>query len=104
MQLKDCIKTIEVNRPNGLALKVKDTVTAGQFAEIRQQSEGDILPVAMYMMITEWNLTAEDGSPLPINADNVRQLPMTELKDIFEETEFGKQMKQVGENVEKKTE
>lgn len=104
MQLKDFVKIAKFTLDNGLAVEIKETVTAGEFAKIRQQKEADILSVALACMITEWNMEDDAGGPLPITKENLDKLPMIVLKDVFERTEFGKTMKQLGDVTEKKTE
>lgn len=48
-------------------------------------------------IITDWNMTA-NGEKAPINAQTVKKLPIDDLKNIEEQTNFDKQLSRLKKN------
>jgi len=76
------IKQLSLPESN-ITLKIKDGFIAADLEVIMAEQNQVRQSMALIArMITEWDAQGEDGQTLPISAENVALLPITDLKFI----------------------
>ena len=82
----------------GSVIKLKSDLSGGEFERtVSGSDESKFLTTALSKMIIEWNLEDDEGKVLPINAENIRLIPVFDLKAVFAETNFGKRSLELAE-------
>ena len=49
-------------------------------------------------LIKSWNLTTEDGTPLPVNAESIKLLTVDDLTYLMSKTSYGEGLKSEGKS------
>jgi len=82
----------------GSELKIRDGLTTADFEEaMGDQSAGGVqmMLVALEKMIVDWNIEDEKGEKLPISRDNLKQVDILDLREVFESTTFAKRVNEM---------
>jgi len=92
--LKLSIKSIE-----GSEVVLKDGVLAGDTDFIfGSSSTTDIERAlrALSKMLVSWNLTDEDGKPIPTTLENIKKLNLKDIEELMSHTSFGEEGEVLG--------
>jgi len=92
------LKTLTRSLPSveGSQIIIREVMTAGDFEKVSAVPKEQFLFEALACMIIDWNLENESGK-LPINRTSLALLPLTDLQELFFETDFGKKAKEIEE-------
>lgn len=86
-KLSQAFGTKKISLPSyeGSEVILKTAATVQEIMDI-QAITGDMeKSVQMAIkMIVSWNFDQEDGTPLPVNAESIKQLPTTDLEHLLE--------------------
>jgi len=93
-ELKDTRETIEVSLKSikGSKVVLKNGLLAGDMAFVYgDEMTNDVERTlrALSRMIVDWNLTDEKGNKLPVNLENIKKLPLTDVTELISRTSFG---------------
>jgi len=92
VQLSKALKIIKapLKSIEGSEITLKSDLTAGAFEVVmREKEEVSMLLVALEALIIDWNLEGDDKVKLEINRENLKLIPMFDLKDLLGVTAFG---------------
>lgn len=103
VRLNTSFKEITTTFPSipGSELKVKDGLTTADFEQAMDAQSGDgkggvqMMLVALEKMIVDWNIEDENGQKLPITRDNLKQVDILDLREVFESTTFAKRVNEM---------
>lgn len=63
-------------------VKLYDTILAGDYEESEDENRSDRAYSIIAKIIIDWNLTDENGNPLPITLDSIKKLPIVDINAI----------------------
>ncbi len=82
----------------GSELEVRSDMLGGECEQtLASVDQNQFLIKSLSKLIIKWNLQGDDGVELPITVENLRKIPIFDLKAIFDMTSFGQKAEELGQ-------
>jgi len=84
------LKKVELPSLKGSEIEIYTNLLYGEIEQIYENEKPDIARAteALSILIKDWNLTAEDGTKLPINVDSLKKFDIADITFLLEQTDF----------------
>lgn len=85
-QIKDAFSIIETKLPSypDSVVKISTKIQIKYLIEAENMKESQMAIFLASKMIVSWNFDDENGKPLPINEDNINELPAEDLQHLLD--------------------
>ena len=84
------LKKVELPSLKDSEIEIYTNLLYGEIEQIYESEKSDIAKAteALSILIKDWNLTAEDGTKLPISIDSLKRFDIADITFLLGQTDF----------------